>query len=165
VQFQITLQRNPKATRAKTFVAEIDAVQGNIRFVKPVKGTWGNGVVKGLYELEEGKYYLMRRDESSHKNARIIYEVVVPKGGKLETVAKVIYGNGSKDFETKKEWETKLQRHLYNTPTITGLVNFVTEISEPLSREEEIAEELRKIMERYGVGKEELMEILKGMGK
>lgn len=103
------LVRNPRAARSKPFVAEVDLDSGELRFLRPVVPEYDRSqLIGGEYELEPGKYYIVRTDESSHKNAVTRYELY-HVGKDVECLARITIENRTPYFsdEALKEFYVK----------------------------------------------------------
>ena len=81
VHFQLV--RNPRVA-GKGWVYDLDADQ----FLRALNPTFSLGaMVKGDFELEEGKRYLVCACESSHKHSRYSYSLVKVENGEVVTLA------------------------------------------------------------------------------
>ena len=101
---KVNLVYNPKAARVKGFVARLYPdrdPEDSLDFLKAAIPQFSkNGVlVAGEFDLEVGVPYIIRSDDSSHRNSRQRYDLVVLReDGKLETVASIFYDNNTPSF-------------------------------------------------------------------
>ena len=127
---RIEFVRNPKAVRVKGFIAKLlpdNPADQCLEFCRARVPRYAkNGVlVGGEYELEEGVPYIVRRDDSSWKNSRQEYQLVVVQDGKLECIAWINYDNGTPSFSSKQVKEC----YVRTGKPIAALVEFWKEVS------------------------------------
>jgi hypothetical protein len=102
---KVNLVCNPKAARVRGFVARLYPdrdPENSLDFLKAAIPRFSkNGMlVGGEFDLEVGVPYIIRSDDSSHRNSRQRYDLVVLKeDGRLETVASIFYDNNTPSFD------------------------------------------------------------------
>jgi len=100
---KVELVQNPKAMRKRGFVAKLHLDKPTdqcLEFLKAGIPEYSKSgvLVAGEFDLNEGDFYIVRKDTSSHKNSRQCYELITLKNGTLTVIAAIDYLNGTPSF-------------------------------------------------------------------
>ena len=96
---EIWLVENPKAMRKRPFVARVKD-NGELEFLRAAVPRFEKGtLVGGKYVVREGDMLIVRSDSSTHRHEYTVYELCTVKGGKLETIARILIKDGTPEFE------------------------------------------------------------------
>jgi len=124
---EIHLVSNPKVARSKPFVAEVDLESGNLKFMRAVIPHYSKGVlIRGEYELEPGRFYIIRSDESSHRHSVQVYRLSFFDGNELKEIATIYKTDGNLAFrpEELKDIYAKIKTSGQNNAIVNTLIEY-----------------------------------------
>lgn len=167
---KIVLCRNPKAAARRGWVAEVDLENEKLLFLRAIEYDRSGGT----YKFEEGKFYIILSDESSHKNSRQYYTLYLAKDKDLKEIATVAYVNRSRSFDAIDEETKKFLKKAYASSsngkkTTTALIKTAKWYAQrhklkKVSVKEKILADLEEFCEERGITIEDLKKILDEMG-
>jgi len=175
-EHEILLVSNYKAMRIKPFVAKVNLNTNKLEFLRAKEAEFTpNGVVKkGIYEFENGNFYIILRDFSSHRNKDVYYTLYLAVNNKLQEIARLSYYTGSKipkfsaiDDETKKVLVDSFH-NATNNKTINALIKVARYYAQKLgisekSKDDLIREEIILLCKKYNITVQELIKIAQSL--
>ena len=138
-----------------------------LEFLSPIEGSR----VKGVYEFENGQFYLTAEDHSSHKNSRQYYTLYLATNNELKIIASIDFINARKEFSAIDDDVKKVLKEAYKTEkngrkVINSLIKTAKyyaqrENIQQIDKKQLILDEINRIAEKYNVSFTEIAEILK----
>ncbi len=173
VELYVSLVTNAKAARMKGWVAKVDIEKGDIEFLRPIEEERAkNGMlVGGTYDFEEGNFYIIASDDSSHRNPVQMYQLVICENYELHEIANITFTRG-KSFSGESDEVVQQLKEIYKRQTngrkvISSLIKLAQWYAQkynikPIDKKQLILNEIQQIAEKYGVSIDEIRQILSG---
>jgi len=168
---EIKLLANARAARCKPFVSKIDLQTGELEFLRPTEVTnhrKGN-IYAAKYAFENGNYYLIRTDWSSHRNSDIDYILYFAFDNKLNEIARINIKNRIPEFLCENDEIKEVLKQAYNKAengrkVINALIAVAKyhwqKQNDQLNISEIVKQELQNLMQKYNINKQKLLEIV-----
>ncbi|RLI20477.1 hypothetical protein DRO54_06225 [Candidatus Bathyarchaeota archaeon] len=163
---EVCLVRNPKALRTKPWVARVDLEREDIEFLKPVeyKSTYTR-----IYEFDNGEFYIVCSDESSHKNKHVEYTLYMGANNELVKIASVTFTRFPAFHAIDEEAKSILKKaynSANNNKTVTALVETAKWYAAKFningkSIEDQIRLELAMMCKKYRVTIDKIIKVAK----
>jgi len=171
---EVGLITNPKARRIeKGWVAKIDLQNETLEFLRASEVTQPSKtgcIIKAKYEFSNGNYYIILRDDSSHKNKRVYYELYYAFDNKLQELASITFTTKYPEFSAKSDELKQVLKKAYNnannckSKTISALIAVAKyhwqKQNNQLDISEIVKQELQNLMQKYNISKQKLLEIV-----
>ena len=171
MEVELELVRNSKAARIKPWVAKIILERGDIEFLRPIEEVRAkNGIlVSGTFEFENDNFYIIASDNSSHKNPEQIYSLVLCENDKIKEIASIVFTRGKSFGGESDEVVQKLKEIYKRQENGRKVINSLIKLAQWYAskhniqhdKKQLILEEVQKILEKYSITPEELLEIIK----
>ena len=163
---EISLVRNPKAICNKPWVARINLDTNELEFLK---ATEYKDTYTRKYEFENGEFYIVVSDRSSHKNKLVNYTLYMGAKDDLVEIARISFTRFPKFSGVDEEVKSILKKAYISASdkkTVTALIEVAKWYAAKFSIngksvEDQIRQELAMMCRKYRVTIDKIIEVAK----